>query len=282
VSAQVVNTGAALDGSSPSPQGHDEAMIQRFEQAQKVGQPDTFNSGNENQGGEQRPDWLPPNFKTVEDFVKSSETTRAELTKAQQKLAEIEKGKPQDQGQQQQTPNAEQDVAREAANKAGLDFDALGAKYAEKGQLDDTDYQALEAANIPRQYVDRFIQGQQALLDAQRQAVFSEVGGPQNYEAAIRWAATNMTAEDIKAYNTAMDSGDPAMQKNAARGLYSKYTSENGQRPNLITGSNGAQSAGDVFRSTAELTAAMRNPKYNTDPAYRQDVADKLARSQIM
>jgi hypothetical protein len=43
----------------------------------------------------------------------------------------------------------------------------------------------------------------------------------------------------------------------------------------------GSQAQGDVFRSNAELTTAMKDPRYATDPAYRNDVA-KLGRSNIM
>ena len=38
---------------------------------------------------------------------------------------------------------------------------------------------------------------------------------------------------------------------------------------------------GAVFRSQAELVAAMADPRYDTDPAYRQDVVDKLERSNV-
>ena len=37
----------------------------------------------------------------------------------------------------------------------------------------------------------------------------------------------------------------------------------------------------NAFRSQAELIAAMSDPRYDKDPAYRQDIADKLAVSNI-
>ena len=42
-----------------------------------------------------------------------------------------------------------------------------------------------------------------------------------------------------------------------------------------------AQSSGDVFRSQPELVAAMEDPRYDKDPAYRQDVIEKLDRSNL-
>ena len=42
-----------------------------------------------------------------------------------------------------------------------------------------------------------------------------------------------------------------------------------------------ASSSGDVFRSQAELVAAMGDPRYDTDPAYRADVIEKLDASDL-
>jgi hypothetical protein len=48
-----------------------------------------------------------------------------------------------------------------------------------------------------------------------------------------------------------------------------------------MQGGTGAVSTGGKFESTAELTAAMSDPRYAKDPAYRQTVADKLAKSSL-
>jgi hypothetical protein len=37
----------------------------------------------------------------------------------------------------------------------------------------------------------------------------------------------------------------------------------------------------DVFRSQAELVRAMSDPRYDSDPAYRQDVIAKLEQSDL-
>ena len=37
----------------------------------------------------------------------------------------------------------------------------------------------------------------------------------------------------------------------------------------------------DAFRSQAEVVAAMNDIRYDRDPAYRQDVYDKLERSNL-
>jgi hypothetical protein len=58
------------------------------------------------------------------------------------------------------------------------------------------------------------------------------------------------------------------------------YQNENGVEPELITG-RGAPDRADVFRSQAEVIQAMNDPRYDRDPAYRQDIFTKLERSNL-
>ena len=48
----------------------------------------------------------------------------------------------------------------------------------------------------------------------------------------------------------------------------------------MLTGKTAAEK-GDVFRSQAELVAAMSDRRYDSDPAYRQDIIEKLDRSDL-
>ena len=48
----------------------------------------------------------------------------------------------------------------------------------------------------------------------------------------------------------------------------------------MVTGKSAPQTK-DVFRSQAELVAAMNDRRYDRDPAYRQDVIEKLERSDV-
>ena len=51
-------------------------------------------------------------------------------------------------------------------------------------------------------------------------------------------------------------------------------------RGRMLTGKPSKQSS-DVFRSQAQLVEAMSDPRYDRDPAYRQDVIAKLDRSDL-
>ncbi len=61
-----------------------------------------------------RPAWLPENFKTPEDLAKSWADTKAALTQAQQRLAEVDKTatKPDEAGDKKATEEAAKDPAK--------------------------------------------------------------------------------------------------------------------------------------------------------------------------
>ena len=60
--------------------------------------------------------------------------------------------------------------------------------------------------------------------------------------------------------------------------LYGEYT-QAGYEGQMIQGK--AAAPADAFRSQAEVVRAMSDPKYDRDPAYRNEIMEKLARSDI-
>ena len=95
----------------------------------------------------------------------------------------------------------------------------------------------------------------------------------------MQWATNNLPEAEIDAYNATMDRMDANEVRFAVQGLYARYRSE--AEPNLLQGETGVAVTGGKFSSNAELTEAMRDPRYAKDPAYRQAVSDKLARSSL-
>ena len=74
---------------------------------------------------------------------------------------------------------------------------------------------------------------------------------------------------------------DPSARANA---MVVKYkVNATGDRWFIPYNDNGTKAAQTVdgFRSQAEVVAAMSDPRYERDPAYRQDLYDKLERSNV-
>jgi hypothetical protein len=121
---------------------------------------------------------------------------------------------------------------------------------------------------------------QETLTEAQAQELFKMVGGEKAYQSMINWAGQNLSQEEIQMYDAVMGRGDPNAIFFAVQALSNKYTDAVGNDGQLLTGRSTAE-ATNVFRSQAELVQAMSDPRYDSDPAYRQDVMRRLDNSNL-
>ena len=118
------------------------------------------------------------------------------------------------------------------------------------------------------------------VTDSQINEVKNFAGGEQVYTNMVQWAGANLDAKSIQAFDNIISSGSIDAIKLAVTGLKSQYDAANGVEGRMVTGKS-APDRGDVFRSQAELVAAMNDRRYDNDPAYRQDVIEKLDRSDL-
>lgn len=251
-----------LDNAEPAE--HTVAMLEKAEQIEK------------NNQSEERPEWLPEKFNSAEDMAKAYSSLEQKLSSGNQE---------QEQQEELEVSEVEEEIlsggdVEEVLDKVGLDFDVFQQEYSDNGELSSEAYEALQEAGFPRSLVDNYIQGQEALNSVNTEAMYDIVGGEGNYEQMLGWASDNMPSEDIEAFNASIETGDPNLMRFAIQGLEARYRSEVGNEPQLIQGDN-APVSGGKFDSAAELTAAMRDPRYAKDPAYRNSIAQKLARSSV-
>jgi len=118
------------------------------------------------------------------------------------------------------------------------------------------------------------------LSEGQVNSVVNAAGGQANYDNVIEWAGSNLPDNQIDAFDSVVDSGNPAAIGIAFQGLQSQYNEANGYEGRMLQGKP-ASSSGDIYRSQSELVAAMGDPRYDTDPAYRADVVAKLEQSDL-
>lgn len=119
---------------------------------------------------------------------------------------------------------------------------------------------------------------QKVMSEADVTSLKNIVGGEENYQNMIAWAGQNIPEGDIEMFDAVMDSGDPRAAFFAIQALAYRYQDAVGTEGNLVQGKAPSQ-AENTFRSQAELVRAMSDPRYESDPAYRQDVMNKLAAS---
>lgn len=171
--------------------------------------------------------------------------------------------------------------AEKAVESAGLNMNDLSAEYAEKGELSEASYKKLEKVGFPKEVVDEYIAGKQALAQLAENAVYESVGGKDNYGSMLEWAADNLSSDEIDVYNEAVNSGNRVKTLMAVKGLKAQYDTQSGSKePDRVVSGKG-KSGQSTYRSVAELTRDMGDKRYYSDPAYRKDVEEKLARSNI-
>jgi hypothetical protein len=142
----------------------------------------------------------------------------------------------------------------------------------------------MDPSDLAQMYLDyRSQQGEperQELSAENVTTLQSIVGGEQQYADMLSWASQNMSEQEIDMYDAVMDRGDPTACFFAVQALAYRFQDANGVDGQLLTGRTASEKA-DVFRSQAEVVRAMADPRYDIDPAYRQDVYAKLERSDL-
>ena len=104
------------------------------------------------------------------------------------------------------------------------------------------------------------------------------VGGDENYQNMLQWAGTNLNQQEIDMFDAVMQRGDALGAFFAIRSLAYRYNDAAGYEGKMLTG-NAPKTSGSQYRSQQEVIQAMSDPRYDSDPAYRKDVMDKLTRS---
>jgi len=172
--------------------------------------------------------------------------------------------------------------AREALEKAGLDMAAISQEYSENnGKLSEKTLKALEAKGITQDHVNTYVGGLKAQAAQMRQEFAQIAGSEEVLQSVLEWAATNGDADVVKTYNAAVESGNIAVAKLALQALGTLYNEAVGTDPSLLNGDASADSGVQPYASSAQVVEAMRDPKYANDPAYRANVEQRLAKTNV-
>lgn len=212
----------------------------------------------------ERPEWLDEKFETPEDLAKAYNELQKKQSSKQSKAKEDTKDD-------------------EAPEPAALNTSVQKAteEFAERGELSDKTFIELEKAGLPREFVEAYIAGQESMSTSQALEIQQEVGGNANYTAMSDWASDNLSDSDLDAFNSIVESGSVEQAKMAVKGLYAQFLSAGGNPPELTQGDTSGSSV-KPFGSAAQVTEAMRDPRYSTDPAYRANVEKRLAVSDVL
>ena len=240
---------------------------------------DSLRVGEELQAEQQ--DMLAGKFRDAEEFEKA-------YMELQQKL-----GQPRDdeatsepkEEEESEVPKQDEELteAQTLIGEASKEFYAndgtISAEMMDKlGSMDAKDlvqtYMEMQAVNdaAPTEVPD--------LSDREVMEIQSMAGGSEEYSQMTSWAGENLPPEDVQAFDSLIATGQMGAIRLAVAGLRSLYSEKVGYEGRMLSGKAATESV-DAFRSQAEVVRAMQDPRYENDPAYRNDVFTKLDRSNL-
>lgn len=139
--------------------------------------------------------------------------------------------------------------------------------------------QGMDPTDIADMYLAYRQQNQDAELSvADVDSLKGIAGGDEEYSAMVGWAQNTLGPKEISMYDSVMQKGDPAACFFAVQALRSIYQDNQGYEGEMLGGSD-APDRVDAYRSQAEMIRDMSDARYDNDPAYRQDIMEKLSRS---
>jgi len=229
---------------------------------------------------ESRPEWLPEKFSSAEELAQAYSSLEQQFHSSSEERQQQEE---QQRFQNEDVPaiqGTSPSQVHQILDERGLDFSAFQDEYNSTGTLSKEALDTLSAEGISEEVVSTWISGQEALRDQNIDTVFSSVGGEQNYNNMLEWANDNLQPWEVESFNNQIESLDANTQL-AVTGLYARYQNSEGIPPALLSGEVG-QDIAPRYESLAQLTSAMSDPKYASDPAYRAKVVQRLSNSTVL
>lgn len=167
--------------------------------------------------------------------------------------------------------SAGDEADQQAAEQAGVDLNAFNTYVAENGEPSEEHLALFEKAGISREIVEDYVSMKLDMAETHVRTVQEYLGGETGLALLRDHLAKNFSDAEVAAFEQQLY--DPGTWRTtAAFLLQSAGLPQSGK--GLVKGPNAAASAtsGERFNSEAEFNAAMRDPRYRSDPAFRARV----------
>ena len=265
------------DAPTPEQQASEARALEQGEKIAQMVEEDRARKYAQNDASNDSADLIGGKFKSQDDLLKAYQELQKKLSKGE------------DLDEDEEAPEGQEEVSEEVpeVSESEVVLTRAADEYAAGGELSEESLEALgqmDSKDLIKAYVEFYGKNAQKyeqardLQSTEQQAIMNIAGGEEAYGEMMQWAAQTLDPQEIDSYNSVTNSGNVSAIKFAVEALKSRYVAEVGQERELVTGRK-APSKSKVFRSNAELARAIADPRYASDPAYRLDVEEKLARS---
>lgn len=226
------------------------------------------------------PTLMPAKFKSPEDFVKSYNELEAAFTRLRQQAASQP---PAATPPATEAPAAPSEVpALQITPETPKTEDVWSAfrKELTTGAVSPETIGKIKALGIPEDIVSDALQGIQTHRKTIAQQAAAMVGGEERLQQIFAWAKT-LPKSQLEYINNGLGNTETWQAAlSSLVSLYDKQANPTTGNPAPIPGTRVAGGGGrGAFASPDEMSAAMRDPRYQYDPAYQAEVWDRVAKT---
>ena len=253
---------------------------------------------------------VPENFKDAGAWFESLKNAQKEYTKSRQEVADLKK-------KYEQTPSTANPVKQDAAPKAQEeipvvpevlkipekkveevkaetpaiatedDWKQWTIEFATKNDLSPETLETIKKkTNLPDSVINEYMMGQKAKLEVAYSKAAELIGGKDELAKMFDWASKNLTQAEQDSINNNLAS--PAWDV-ALYGLQAKYakatgTSKKAEPKQTAKGQipiASTQQGIIAYQTKREFMAERNNPKFNTDPKFRNYVEQRMLRTDF-
>lgn len=268
------------EGPTPEQQAAETAALEQGEKLIKAQEEDRDRRMAQTDSEQEDVSLIDGKFRSQEDLLKAYKELESKLGKP--------KSEDDEESSEEPVEGSEDEEAEESVeiSENVKTFTDIATRFDAEGGLTEDDMATLSKMDS-KQLIETYFKyhavqsakaTQEVATAQQLKTIRDSVGGDEAYGEMIQWAGQNLSPDEIDSFNSVANSNNAAALSFAVEALSNRWKSVEGYEAPLVTGKK-ATSTGKVFRSQAELGRAIADPRYSTDPAYRQDVEKKLARS---
>ena len=208
---------------------------------------------------------------------KNAEELEAAYIELQKKL-----GAPKDSEETEEATESEEESEETSADSSLFDrlYEESKGEFSEETLKQIAEAKPQDLAKMYLDYRYNNTQEKSTISEADAGSLKNSVGGEESYSKMLEWATDNLSEQEISMYDSVMDAGNAGAAYFAMQALSYRYKDSVGVEGNLLQGKAAANNTRG-FKSQAEVVTAMQDPRYDRDPAYRQEVMAKLESSNV-
>lgn len=245
-------------------------------------------------------DLLAGKFKSQDDLVKAYKELESKLGQQQPQQPAEGETTPEGEETTETPPEGEEEAEAGAEPKypeygeavsgilenAGIDPSAAAAEFEANGSLSEETIQSYVDGGIPREMIEAYLRGvtaahadATATADAEVASIKAVAGGDEGFAQLEQWISKNVPAAEVSEYIEAVNSGDAAKGRQAVERMVARRAEDIGTEGTLA----GGKTPGGVqgYATEGDMLADMAKPEYKTSQSFRDQVAAKIAVSNI-